>query len=155
MLRFASIALAVLMPAFLCAQQTAQQHASQFRERFAKETDPLHKAQLMPEYGDLEFHDIQEQLEQDELTKALDLVKQFRDEARTCAKGLEAKVANPEKHPNGFKQLQFSVRQALRRLGDIIHSLPGDDQKPFLEVRRELDELDHQLVHELFPNQPG
>jgi len=154
MFKLLPIAALGLIGAILCSPQTAQQRDAQFRAKFAKESDPLHKAQLMPQFGSLEFQDAEDALDQDNLAKAAETVKEYRDQVRSCARELDAKVTDPEKHPAGFKQLQISLRQALRRLDDIIHALPADDQKPFLEVRKDLDDLDRHLVRELFPRQP-
>ena len=148
------MAVAVLAGIIQSGPQNPQDPAAQFRARFAKETDPLHKAHLMPRFGDVEFQDAHEAIEQDDLPKAVEILKQYRDQARSLAQVLDSKVADPEKHPSGFKQLQISVRESLRRLSDIIHSLPGDDQKPFVEIHRDLDDLDRHLVRELFPRQP-
>jgi len=148
------MAVAVLAGIIQSGPQNPQDPAAQFRARFAKETDPLHKAHLMPRFGDVEFQDAHEAIEQDDLPKAVEILKQYRDQARSLAQVLDSKVADPEKHPSGFKQLQISVRESLRRLNDIIHSLPGDDQKPFVEIHRDLDDLDRHLVRELFPRQP-
>lgn len=155
MFKFLPIAAAILAGVIQSGPQNPQDPAAQFRARFARETDPLHKAQLMPRFGDLEFQAAQEEIEQENLSKAVEILKQYRDQARACAKNLDAKVADPEKHPSGFKQLQISVRESLRRLSNIIHGLPGDEQKPFLEIRKELDDLDRHLVRELFPRQPA
>lgn len=155
MFKFLPTAVAILASVIHFSPQNPQDPVAQFRARFAKETDPLHKAQLMPRFGDVEFQDVQEAIEQDNLSKAAEILRQYRDQARSLAQVLDAKVADPEKHPSGFKQLQISVRESLRRLSNIIHGLPGDDQKPFLEIRKDLDELDRHLVRELFPRQPA
>jgi hypothetical protein len=98
--------------------------------------------------------DILKDEESEHFGEALAIFRQYRDEAQACQKALEGKEPDPEKHPNGFKQLQISLRQALRRLSDIIVDLPGDEQKPFLDVRRDLEQMDRQLIHELFPRRP-
>jgi hypothetical protein len=155
MFKFLPMAVAILAGVIHFGAQNPQDPAAQFRARFARETDPLHKAHLMPRFGDVEFQDAREAIEQDNLPKAAEILRQYRDQARSLAQVLDSKVADPEKHPSGFKQLQISVRESLRRISDIIHSLPGDEQKPFLEIRQDLDELDRHLVRELFPRQPA
>jgi hypothetical protein len=78
----------------------------------------------------------------------------YRDEAALCMKELDAKVADPEKHSGGFKELEISVRQSLRRLDELLVSMTAEEQKPFLEVREDLDRMNRHLVRELFPRQP-
>ena len=131
-----------------------QNSTAELRSRFTHETDPVRKAKLLLPLGDAEFQDILKDEESEHLGEALAIFRQYRDEAQVCQKDLEGKEHDPEKHPNGFKQLQISLRQALRRLSDIIADLPGDEQKPFLDVRRDLEQMDRQLIHELFPRRP-
>ena len=155
MFQFISIASLMLIATMLTGPHIPQDHAADFRVRFARESDPLRKAKMMPQYGDLEFQEIHDIIEEGSLSRALELLKAYRDQAQSVAKGLDAREADPEKHPAGFKQLQISVRGALRRVEDIIVRLPSDDAKPFQELRKDLEELDRHLVHELFPRQPA
>jgi hypothetical protein len=144
----------LLTATILISPLAPQDRAADFRARFARESDPLRKAKMMPQYGDLEFQQIHEGIEEGNLSRALERLKAYRDQAHFVSQGLDAKEADPEKHPAGFKQLQISVRGALRRMEDIIVRLPNDDAKPFQEFRRDLEELDRHLVLELFPRQP-
>jgi hypothetical protein len=145
----------MLTVAILASPRTPQDRAADLRVRIARESDPLRKARMMPQYGDLEFRDIHNDIEEGNLSQALEHLKAYRDQAQSVAKGLDARAADPEKHPAGFKQLQICVRGALRRVEDIIVRLPSDDAKPFQELRKDLEELDRHLVHELFPRQPA
>lgn len=131
-----------------------QSDTAALRSKFAHETDPVRKAKLLVPLGDAEFRDMQKEISSDHLEEALMILGQYRNEANSCKEALEEKVADPEKHPNGFKQLQISLRQWLRRLSDIIVDLAGDEQKPFVGLREDLEQMDRQLIHELFPRRP-
>jgi len=149
------IAVLILAATILASPRTPQDRAADFRARFARESDPLRKAKMMPQYGDLEFQEIHNDIEEGNLPQALEHLKIYRDQAQSVTKSLDSREADPERHPAGFKQLQISVRGALRRVEDIIVRLPSDDAKPFQELRKDLEELDRHLVHELFPRQPA
>jgi hypothetical protein len=122
-----------------------------FRTRFTRETDPIRKAKILIQLGDAEFREIQKNTGSDNAQEALVLLRQYRDEAQACQKALEATGRIPEKHPSGFKELQISLRESLRRLDNVIADLSGDEQKPFRDVRQELDQMDRRLIHQLFP----
>jgi hypothetical protein len=155
MFRFIQMAGLMLATTILAGPHPTQDRAADFRARFARESDPLRKAKMMPQYGDLEFQEIQNAIEEGNLPQALEHLKIYRDQAQSVTKSLDAREADPERHPAGFKQLQISVRGALRRVEDITVRLLSDDAKPFQELRRDLEELDRHLVHELFPRQPA
>ena len=114
----------------------------------------MRRAQMMPRLGQAEFDEITRDMDAGKLPEALSVLKEYRDEIESCEKGLDAEKINAEKHPKGYKQLEISLRQSLRRLDALLVSFNGDDQKPFLEVRGGLDELNRHLIRELFPNQP-
>jgi hypothetical protein len=59
-----------------------------------------------------------------------------------------------EKHPAGFKQLQFSLRDSLRRLDMVIVNMTSDEQAPFLSIRSDLGEINVRLIQHLFPHEP-
>jgi hypothetical protein len=144
----------VLLAASLPASIFADGKLAQFRSRFQKETDPVHRAKLMPQLGEAQFEEINKDIAADKLPEALSVLQQYRDDVQSCAKTLDAKIANPEKHPSGFKELEFSLRESLRRLDDILVSFTADDQAAFRAVRSDLDQTDRHLIRELFPGQP-
>jgi hypothetical protein len=144
-----------LAVALLLVQAQPQSRAAEFRARFAREGDPIHRAKLMPQLGEAEFQDIQRQVAAGELSDALETAKEYRSQVQQCQKELDATGVDVEKHPSGFKELQISLRQSLRRLDETLVSFPADDQKPFLEVRKDLDRINRHLIRELFPRQPG
>jgi hypothetical protein len=147
--------LLVLLFSFFAGPIFAQSSALEFRARFDRETDPMHRAKMMPQLSDAEFQQIGKDVAAGHLPEALAVAEEYRDEVRACENGLDAKEVDAEKHPSGFKQLQISLRESLRRLDEILVNFTGDEQKPFIEVRKDLEQLDRHLIRELFPNQPG
>jgi hypothetical protein len=145
--------IALIISAAPGAMQT-QDRTAEFRSKFVHQTDPIQKAKLLPQLGDAEFREIQKETGAGNLPAALEILQQYREEAQTCEKALDANGRDPERNPNGFKQLQISVRESLRRLDDLLVGLSADDQKPFLDIRKDLDEMNRQLIHELFPRRP-
>lgn len=125
------------------------------RSRFDHETDPVHKAKLIVPLGNAEFDQIEKQINDNDATDALSGVQAYQQQAIACEKALDAKNVDAEKHPSGFKELQISVRESLRRLDNVLVRLAGDDQKPFLDSRKSLEDLDRRLIKQLFPSQPG
>ncbi len=122
--------------------------------KFAKEKDPVHKAKLMVKLERAEFRHIEADIADNKLADAVDGLRQYRRQADSVSKALDETGRDAAKHAAGFMQLQISLREALRRLNNILVGLTSDQQKPFLEVRDDLDGLNHHLMVELFPSQP-
>jgi predicted nucleic acid-binding Zn-ribbon protein len=156
-LRFAQLSALALAFAMVTACLAAQEYhtTEQWRAKFDHEADPVRKAKLLLPLGEAEFKDAEGALTNDKATEALDILKKYLDEAQSCEKALEEKFPDAEKHANGYKQLQISLRGSLRRLDAMIVGLNEDDRKPFVEIRGQLDEIDRHLIHMLFPKQPA
>ena len=148
------IAPVFLILVFLLPALAQQSHTAALRDKFTHETNPVHKAKDIQALGDAEFHDLQTELAAGKLSDALGILQQYRDELNSALKGLDATGLDPDKHSGGYKQLEISVRETLQRLDEALVPLTGDQQKPFLEIRKELDATDHRLIHELFPREP-
>jgi hypothetical protein len=149
--RFSGLALSA---ALLGGSIAAQDRTAELRARFSAEADPVHKAKLLTKLSDSEFREIQDLLGAGKLSEASPIADRLADEAESAMKALDARGKDAEKHPEGYKQLEMSVRGSLRRMNNILIELSGDDQKPFLAVRNRLDVLEKQLIRELFPHRP-
>ena len=150
MIRFSAL---VVVTALCLTAAVAQGKISDLRGRLSREPSPVNKAKLMPLLGDAEFAEIDADVTQGKLTEALDVLQHYRDEVASCDKALSATGVDAEKHPAGFKQLQFSLRDSLRRLDTVIVNMTSDEQAPFLAIRAELGEVNLRLIQQLFPHE--
>jgi hypothetical protein len=144
----------VLVAMLAAGSVMAQDRTAELRARFQKETDPVRKAQLVAPLADAEFRDMHEKIDAGDLAAAAEIARRVRDEAEASKKALDAKHRDPEAHPDGYKKLEISVRESVRRLDDIMVSLAKDEQKPLAEVRAGLETLDREMIHQLFPKRP-
>ncbi len=145
---------AVLTIVLVSSSAVAQDRVPELRARFQKEADPVRKAKMVPRLADAEFSEVQNQIAAGNLTDAAAIASEVRDEAHAAQEALDGKKRDPEQHPDGYRQLQISVRESVRRLDDILIGQAADDQKPFQEIRDDLDKMDRQLIHQLFPKGP-
>lgn len=145
----------LVLATVLCANAAfAQGKIADLRARFAREPNPINKAKLMPQVGDAEFAEIDADVAQGKLPEALAVLGQYREEVHSCDKRLTAMGVDAETHPAGFKQLQFSLRDSLRRLDVVIVNMTTDEQGPFLAIRGDLSEMNLRLIQHLFPREP-
>ncbi len=146
---------AIVALALLHGAPRPQDRLAQYRSQFLHETDPVRKAKLVPHLADAEFEAIHTELQAGEVDEALRILENYRDEVVSTKKALEATGVDAEKKPAGFKELQISVRQGLRRLSDALAEMTTDQQKPFEAVQKDLEGINQGLIRELFPRQPG
>jgi hypothetical protein len=144
---------ALMAAVFACAA-SSQGRIAELRSRFVTESDAVHKAKLMPQLGDAEFQEIHKDMADGRIAEALAVLRQYLAEAQSCEKGLDATGIDAEKHPSGFKQLQISLQESLRRLEGVVPQLTSEEQGPFLEVRKDISQTNVHLIHQLFPHEP-
>jgi hypothetical protein len=141
-------------PAVQSQDAMPQDRTTQLRARFDRESDPVRKAKLMPQLGEEQFKSIREKVRVGQVPEALPTLDQYRAEAKDSENALVNSGINAEKHPNGFKELEISLRESLRRLNEMLPTMTTEEQQPFVDARKELNEMDQRLVHELFPQRP-
>ncbi|MGH9496425.1 MAG: hypothetical protein ACRD3B_15600 [Candidatus Sulfotelmatobacter sp.] len=105
----------------------------------------------MPKLGEAEFRQIQKEVASEQFADALALLRQYRGEVQSCVEGLDATGTNAVKHSAGFRQLQISLRESLRRLDNMIPLISPEAQSGFTGVRQGLSEMNRHLIEELFP----
>ncbi|HTX16414.1 MAG TPA: hypothetical protein VMD77_14035 [Candidatus Baltobacteraceae bacterium] len=144
----------VCSPALLAHTKTEQEIAAQ-QARFKQETDPVRRAKMMERLGRDEFDEISRDVSEENFSEATKILDEYREEAGWCVTALDAKKINAVKHSSGFKELQISLQEALRRLDQIDAELAADQQSEFLAVRVDLQRMNDHLVQELFPSSPA
>jgi hypothetical protein len=131
-----------------------QNLTDEYVSRFEHETNPVHRAKLLPKLGDSEFITIQKDVADGDVPAAVAVLQRFRDQAQTCIKDLDARESDAERHPSGFKELQISLRESLRRLDGLMGDMTRDQQEQFAALRQDLDQMNRHVIRELFPRQP-
>ena len=136
------------------ASLAAQSSVEQYQTQFNREKDPVHRAKLMPKLGRAEFDAIRRDLAAGKYDDAVKTVKVLESESVQVEDALEATGIDAEKSPAGFKEFQISVRDSIDRLNDLMAGMTADEQAPFGQARKELQEIDRVLIQRLFPRQP-
>ena len=136
----------------LSRELAAQDSLAKFEAQYELERDPVAKAKILAKDGHLELDQVRADLKTDREEQALSDLEHYRDEVELSVKALSTTGLNAEKHPGGFKELQISLRQTLRRVDDLISSLPYDKRPWFQAVRSDLAKSQATLMDQLFPD---
>ena len=139
----------------LCAcfsrELAAQDSLAKYEAQYQLERDPVAKAKILAKAGRFEIDQVRADLKADQEEQALSDLEHYRDEVESAVKALSTTGVSAEKHPSGFKELQISLRQTLRRVDDLINSLPYDKRPWFQAVRSDLAKSQAILIDQLFP----
>jgi hypothetical protein len=152
------VALPILMAA-LCGGASAGSGAgtgdkdklSDLQARFDSETSGVHKAKMLQRLGDAEFEEADRAEKAGDYTTVDFMMEKYRDNVRAASQQLEKESPDGERHPNGYKQLEMHVQKGLREVDEILLISPPEFKPPLQLVRKDLLELDDELLRFLFP----
>ncbi|HKV27876.1 MAG TPA: hypothetical protein VJN90_06350, partial [Candidatus Acidoferrales bacterium] len=139
------------------AMQTlrVQNDIAKDKAKYERETNPIGRAKALTKLGRAEYLAARQSLDAGNIRAAFEFLTNYNEQAITAHDALEKMGVDPEKHSNGFRQLQISVRERLRELREITSSVPFQQRQSFEALEKDLDALDQKLILELFPRQPG
>lgn len=123
--------------------------------QYQHEADPVRKARDLAKLGGDQVELAKKQLKSGDEVGSLYTLEMYRDEVRETVAGLKASGIDAEKRPAGFKELQISLRETVRRVDDLIFTLPVDKRPFFREVRTDLVTAQNDLIDALFPTSSG
>ena len=150
----AKIRIAVIAALALCAPLAAQDRLAEDLAKYQHEADPVRKARALAKLGDEQAELAKKQLKAEDEVASLHTLEQYRDEVHDVVTALNAMGVDAERKPAGFKELQISLRETIRRIDDLILTLNVDKRSFFRVVRNDLFMDQNVLIDELFPRKP-
>src|SRR5271169_1615994 len=148
------IRIAVIAALAVCAALSAQDRYAESLAKYQNETDPVRKSRALVKLGDEQVDLAKKQLKADDEVASLHTLEQYRDEVRDTVVALKGTGVDAERKPAGFKELQISLRETIRRIDDLILTLNADKRPFFREVRNDLSMNQNELIDDLFPRRP-
>lgn len=128
---------------------------AELQQRFDRESSGVHKAKLLEKLGDAQFDEARRAGRAgDHATVALTLEK-YRDNARAALDLLKKQHPDAERQSNGYRQLQFHVRRAIREVDESMLMAPDEYKPPLQIVRGDLIAMDDEMIKLLFPGHPA
>ncbi len=132
-----------------------QDRLAEYKERFDRETDPVHKAKALGKLGDAQIADFTRRIAGNDIDGAFLTLTAYRDEVRSVFDGLKATGNDAERKPDGFKELQIHLRKKIWELERAASLVPTERRAEFHDIHEELSRIQSDLIHLLFPREPG
>ena len=148
------IRMAVIAALFFPVMIAAQVRLEDDLARYQHETDPVRKARILAKMGDTQVEFARKELKEGHDEASLHTLEQYRNEVHETVAALNGMGVDPERKPAGFKELQISLRETVRRVDDLIFTLEVDKRPFFRAVRNDLFADHNTLIDELFPRKP-
>jgi hypothetical protein len=149
-----TIRIAVIGALSLCGPLAAQDRLSDDLAKYQHEADPVRKARGLAKLGDAQVDLARKQLKENQDVASLHTLEAYRDEVHETVAALNGMGGDAERKPAGFKELQISLRETLRRIDELILTLEVDKRPFFRAVRNDLFTDQNELIDKLFPRRP-
>jgi len=132
----------------------ATEDVKTLQTRFDRETNSVHKARLLEKLGDAQLEETRRASQASDYTTIGLVMEKYRDNVRAAVDALRKDHRDAEHHTNGYKQLQIHVHKALREVDEVLVVAPDEYRPPLEIVRRDLANIDDELLELLFPRHP-
>jgi hypothetical protein len=135
--------------------RAATEDVKSLQARFDRETNSVHKAKLLEKLGDAQLEQTRRASQANDYKTIGFVMEKYRDNARAAVDALKRDHPDAERHTGGFKQLQIHVHKSLREVDEVLVVAPDEYRPPLEIVRRDLANIDDELLDLLFPRHPN
>jgi hypothetical protein len=135
--------------ASLCAM--GRESEEQLLQRIQSEQNPVKKAKDEIKLARLKYIQVHDAYSQGQTEAGAKLLGTFVDILKTSWKLLQGSGRKASKQPEGFRELEISLREHVRSLQDLERTVSYFDRAPLANAAQELEEMRVEVLHALFP----
>ncbi len=125
----------------------------QLLHRIQSEQNPVKKAKDEIKLAQLKLAEIQDAYSKGHIEAGAKLVGTLVDELKSSWKFLRDSGRQASKQPQGFRELDISLRENVRSLQDLGRTVSYFDRAPLDNAAKELDQMRDEVIHALFPEE--
>ena len=142
---------------FLILVVTVAQSADkvmELQDRFDKETQAPTKIKALDKLAEAQFAAAGKAGDLGDYVKAVLTFEKYRDNVLTTLQLLKKQEPDVDRHAAGYRQLELQVRKGIREVEGTLMIAPLETRPPMEIVRKDLLDVDDELIHLLFPGRP-
>jgi hypothetical protein len=137
----------VLAGPFAVARETEEQLVG----RIQSEQNPIKKAKDEIKLSSLQLAKIQDAYSHGRVDDGAKLLGTFMETLNVAWKLLHESGHTAARRPEGFRELEIALREDVRALQDLQRVVTYFDRPPIEHTVHDLEQMQGQLIHELFP----
>lgn len=146
-----SVGLAVLSSLALSASALCRETEDQLLQRIQNEPNPVKKAKDEIKLSSLRFIQIRDDYTDGRTDSGAKLLGTFMGDMKNSWKLLQDSGRKAWKQPEGFRELEISLREDVRLLQDLARSVSYFDRGPLLNAAEQLDHMRDDVLRAQFP----
>ena len=139
----------VILSTALCAR--GRETEEQLLQRIQGEQNPVKKAKDEIKLANLKLIQVDDAFSKGHIDAGVKLLGTFVDVMKTSWKLLQDSGRKASKQPDGFRDLEISLREHVRSLQDLGRTVSYFDRAPLAMAAQELEEMRVEVLHALFP----
>ena len=120
-------------------------------QRIQSEQNPVKRAKDEIKLAKLRLAEVQDAYSQGNVDAGTKLLATFAEDMKASWKLLQASGRKAVKQPDGFRELEISLREDERLLQDMGRRLSYFDREPVDKVSQELERMRQEVLQALFP----
>jgi hypothetical protein len=142
----------LLCDLFLLAYASAAtDRLKDLQEHFDKETHAGSKVKALQKLADAQFEAAGKAGQSGDFVTVGLTFEKYRDNVRGAFDVLKKQEPDADRHPGGYRLLELQVRRGIREVAETLITAPGELRPPMEIVRKDLLDMDDELIRLLFP----
>jgi len=141
----------ILLAGSLAAGRDSEQ---QLLTQIQSEQNPIKKAKEEIKLASFKLSHVQDAYSQGHIEEGEKLLGTFIDTMKTSWKILQDSGRKAAKQPQGFRELEISLREDVRTLQDLARTVNYFDRAPLENAVQKLEQMRGELIRALFPVRP-
>jgi len=123
----------------------------ELQDHFDRETRAAGKVKILEKLGAAQFEAVNKSVLAGNFSAVGLLFEKYRDNAQSAFELVKKQEPDAERHAATYRHLELQVRQAIREVEEAVQVAPPDMRPPLELVRRDLLDMDDELIRLLFP----
>jgi hypothetical protein len=120
--------------------------------KLEREHNPVKRAKLEVRLGKLKLDQAFEDYRQGSFPASLKSLNAYQERMRNAWTELESSGRSAVRKPQGYKQLEITLRESRRRLVDFESRISYDQRRQVEKIRKETERLHNRVLDALFPS---
>ena len=126
----------------------------QLLRRIQSEQNPVKKAKEEIKLSRLQLEQVHDAYTQGQVESGSKFLGVFVDTLKASWKLLQDSGRKASRQPEGFRELEISLREDVRSLQDLARTVSYFDRAPLTDAAQELEKMREEVLHAQFPGEP-
>lgn len=135
----------------VCGFASGADRLRELQDRFDKEAHAEAKVKALEKLSEAQFEAAGKAGSLSDFVAVGFIFEKYRDNVRAALDLLKQQEPDADRHPGGYRHLELQLRRGIREVEDTLLVVAPDMRPPLGIVRKDLLDMDDELIRLLFP----